>query len=371
MKVAFVISSLGIGGAERVLVNMANYWAERGNDVTLVSMDSPDAPAFHVLNERVRLISLNLLANSANPVQAIRQTVGRIRAIRQTMCAIRPDVIISFMDRMNVLTLFASRRLGIPTIVSDRVDPACPNIGRAWNALRTISYRYASALVLQTARFKPFYAPKIQSRIFEVPNPISKLVRSCAPGTLQGREEIVISMGRLVDYKSFDVIINAFAEVADKNPAWKLHMYGQGPEKESLQALIDEKGLSSRIKMMGVTDEPLVKMSEASIFALASVAEGIPNVLIEAMAMGCAVVSTDVGGVPDVVVDGKDGLIVPMGDRAALSRALGLLMSDPELRLSIGRNAVAIRDRLSEDRIMGMWEEVVRSVTAGHKEMLR
>ena len=127
---------------------MANYWAERGEDMTLITL-SPQPNDWYTLDRRIKRVALDALSSSAHVVQALRENVRRILRLRRALRGARPDVIVSFLDKTNVLTLMASWGLGIPVVISERNDPREYNIGLAWSVLRSVLYRRADAIVVQ------------------------------------------------------------------------------------------------------------------------------------------------------------------------------------------------------------------------------
>ena len=145
MRITLAISTFDIGGAQRVMSLMANYWAAHGHDVTLVSL-SPQSEDWFKLHHLVRRVPLDLLSASSNLGRALCQNALRILRLRDELRRSRPDVIISFMDTTNVLTILASRGLGIPVIISERNDPRQHTMGLAWSTLRSLLYRRADAL---------------------------------------------------------------------------------------------------------------------------------------------------------------------------------------------------------------------------------
>src|SRR5215212_7740439 len=150
VRVTLVIPLLSSGGSERVMSTMANYWAAGGRkEVTLITLDAESAD-FYALHPEVRRIALGLIASSRHPWEALRNNLRRLKRLRQEIRASEPDVVISFIDWMNVLTLLASSGLNKPVIVSMRIDPRQHHIGRIWSMLRRLLYPRASAVVVQS-----------------------------------------------------------------------------------------------------------------------------------------------------------------------------------------------------------------------------
>ena len=174
-------------------------------------------------------------------------------------------------------------------------------------------------------------------------------------------------MGRLDPGKRFDLVIDSFADVAPDHPDWRLVILGDGPERGALAERIDRHGLSERIALPGAVARPDSVLERCRLFVLASDYEGFPNALCEAMACGLPVVATDCPvGPREIVRDGVDGVLVPPGDRRALSGALHQLMGDDGRRDRLGRSAREISRRLAPAEILDRWDDLLRRVSRRH-----
>lgn len=362
MHITLVTTTFGAGGAERVLSIMANYWAEQGKNITLITL-STQSSDWYELHPRVKRVGLDDISFSAHIGQAIRDNIGRIMRLRRALRKTHPDVVISFLDTTNVLTLIASWGLGIPIIVSERNDPYRNTIGWAWNGLRSLLYRYADAVVVQSCAIRD-WALKITGvkTIHVIPNPVTPLCNgSKQVSRSHGSTHMVAAMGRLVRQKGFDILIEAFGRCAGRHADWSLVILGEGPNRVSLQTLAADLGIADRVKLVGQIPEPGTILKGADLFVLSSRYEGFPNALLEAMACQLPVVSTDCsgGGPREIIRDGVDGILVPADDVAALAGAMDRLMADSNERRRLGARAYEIIERFSAEKIMKMWDELV------------
>jgi glycosyltransferase involved in cell wall biosynthesis len=364
MRITLAISTFDIGGAQRVMALMANYWAAQGHDVALVSL-SPQSKDWFELHHLVKRVSLNLLSASAHLGRALCQNALRVLRLRDELRQLRPDVVISFMDTTNVLTILASHGLGIPVIVSERIDPRQHAIGLAWNTLRSLLYRRADALVVQSPALRDWAREvAVDARVHVIPNPINPVFNGTATAA-RCREtgHTVVAMGRLVRQKGFDLLIEAFARCAGQHPDWSLVILGEGEERLNLESLISAVGLQDRVRLAGKVPDPGPTLGQADLFVLSSRFEGFPNALIEAMTCKLAVISTDCPcGPRDIIHDGVDGLLIPPEDVNALAKSMDHLMSNPLERQRLGASAMEVAERFGIEKIMGMWDELVAHI---------
>jgi glycosyltransferase involved in cell wall biosynthesis len=173
----------------------------------------------------------------------------------------------------------------------------------------------------------------------------------------------VISMGRFVSQKGFDLLLEAFAQCADAQPAWDLVVYGDGPDREDLHALMSKLGLEDRVSFPGVTEDAPAAFADGDLFVLSSRWEAFPNVLAEAMACELPVIAFDCRfGPRSIIRPGVDGVLVPHGDVDALAAAMRALMRDEGRRRRLAERAVEVRTRFSPEAIETAWDEVMSAV---------
>lgn len=383
MKILFFVSSLNAGGAERVATTLANAWAKRGDQVVLVPTYLKRHTSFYPIDEAV---TLTWLADS--PGHSLARNVpglGKWLQIRQLIRATQPDVIVSFLTNVNVNVLIASMGMDVPVVVSERTNPVhSQSAGKVLQCLRRMTYRRARIVVMQTqASVEPFRALVPGVRDVEVvPNPLPSTLPVAAVGDaalsasprLQDPEtqlfsqsaaptaRHVVAMGRLVATKQFDVLIDAFGQLAPHHPDWNLTLWGDGPLRSTLEQKISDMGLCGRVILAGRTSEPWQALSRADLFAMTSRVEGFPNVLMEAMALGLPCVALDCpSGPAELTRDGQDARLVPLNQPEALINALQELMSDPSVRQALGQQAAkSVAQRYSLNTILAQWDDVFK-----------
>ncbi|MBN2374466.1 glycosyltransferase family 4 protein [bacterium] len=391
-SLTFVISSISSGGAERVLSLIANYWAEMGRKITILTFDDGREPPFFSLHPSIGHRFLGLASASSNPVQGIIRNIKRIFVLRHAIKEISPQLVISFIDQTNILTLIATTGLRLPVIVSERTDPYFHSIGRAWSILRILVYTRARCLVVQSGRALEYFPAFIRRKTMVIPNPVI-----CCPeksetptnlrftkrdeNTQRGfssektseenqkedesrKGKVIVGIGRLSHEKGFDMLLRAFRRISEFYPDWSLRIFGEGPMRISLGSLRDRLGLSGRVSFPGRTIAPDKELKKADIFVMPSRYEGFPNALCEAMACGLAVVSFDCpGGPKEIIRNGVDGILVLQGDITALAAAIESLINNEKERKRLGQNARReIIGRFGIEKVMPQWEDLLERV---------
>jgi len=359
-RVALVISDLGLGGAERVVCALAGHWIGEGCEVVVVTVASPDIDVYQ-LPAGARRVSIGLARPSRNVVDGGVQASRRVLALRRALVQFAPEVVVSFLESTNVLSLLATPGLGMPLIVCERTDPRYARVGWPWIALRRVLYPRATAVVVQTQAVAA-WARAFCSRVEVIENFVERAARHAEPGTDRGPKRL-LAMGRLSEEKGFDQLIEAFGRLAGTHPDWSLTILGEGPERSRLEVLAAALGLERRVSLPGLVTEPLPYLLAAHAFALPSRHEGYPNALLEAMAVGLPAVAFDCpSGPADIIQDGRNGLLVPAGDVARFAGALGRLADSPGERVRIGSKAQDIAVTHAPGRVLGRWSELLKDV---------
>jgi GalNAc-alpha-(1->4)-GalNAc-alpha-(1->3)-diNAcBac-PP-undecaprenol alpha-1,4-N-acetyl-D-galactosaminyltransferase len=357
--ITFVIYTLQCGGAERVISIMANYWAEKGYDIFLLTFDGGSVKPFYSLHNRVKHIPLNLQTTSSQRVMAYYENGKRILGIRKAVTQIKPDVIISFIDMANIFVLAATRGLGIPLIVSERSNPFLYKIGRNWDRLRHLLYPFADAIVVQSDYVRPYFSKNLQGTIHTIPNPVLKPASTSRKPFLTQQPGFV-AVGRFTEEKGFDLLILAFASISIRHPDITLTIIGDGPMRGELETLIQSKNLQQRIFLPGKVANIYTILQQSEIFILSSKFEGFPNALCEAMASGLPVIATDCPfGPKDIVRHNIDGLLVPPGSIESLAEAMVQMISDTSFREQCAKKSIEITNRFHIDTIMAKWEKLI------------
>jgi GalNAc-alpha-(1->4)-GalNAc-alpha-(1->3)-diNAcBac-PP-undecaprenol alpha-1,4-N-acetyl-D-galactosaminyltransferase len=362
LRLTLVISCLSSGGAERVMSFLANQWASTGRQVTLITLDTRENDAYP-LDPRIERIGLDALAESPTFLHALGSNYSRVRKLRRAIRDARPDVVISFIDSMNILTLFATLGMRVPVVISPRVDPRQHRIGAVWSLMRRLVYPRAAAVVMQTQDAEQWMRQRLNRRATTIPNPLASDTQRIEHNA---KRNLVLAAGRLTPQKGFDLLLRAFAAVAKEFPDWQLTIAGEGEERGRLESLVQELSLCGRVLFPGKVADLSTLFAESDLFVLSSRYEGFPNVLLEAMAAGLAVIAFDArSGPADIIRNGIDGVLVENIDPESLAAAMRRLMSSREERTRLAARATEVRKRFRGERVMPMWDRLLARLCGG------
>lgn len=358
MKVTFFIGSLYGGGAERVTCNLASFLAKNSHQVEILTMS--ETKESYELDSRVSTQSLLPLADRKNKLW---NTVVRFPRLWKYMIRTKNDVYVVMLPKTTIMLLAFRWMTKAKVIASERVDPAAYS-SRIGNALKRLSKR-ADGFVFQTEDARAWYGDAVKDvKTAVIPNAINPAF--IRPSYIGEKRNVIAGAGRLSDQKNFSLLINAFSRLAPEFPDYDLIIYGEGDKRGELERLAAAHGLSSRVSLPGNIRNIADEMEKNSIFVLSSDYEGMPNVLMEAMALGLPCISTDCpcGGPRFLIQNNENGLLVPVGDAEKMAEAIKRMITEKELSEKCSINAAEITDRLAPDRVYRKWERFILSVVS-------
>lgn len=348
MKLLFLSFLHGFGGAERQNVMLANALVDRGHDVTLVSMSVNNT--FYDIDSRINYIYL------PDRSKGILNLLSRYHDIKSLIKTIKPDLTVNFWFQPAYMTAMMSKRLTGKVIYSERGDPGDNEYSGILGMIRKVVLPRIDGFVFQSKGAQDFFENNVKKRSVVIPNPV--FIHADDFPTITTRRKSIVTVGRLHPQKNQMLLINAFARIVDTFSDYKLGIYGDGDLKDELQSRIDSLEISDKAILKGTSKKIHNLIYDAALFVLSSDYEGIPNTLLEAMALGIPCISTDCrpGGARELIHSGNDGLIVPINDETALANAIKDLLSDEEKASEMGIKAKKTAQRFDPISIYSQWE---------------
>ena len=352
MKIAFIIPSLGFGGAERVISVLANNFV-KNNEVYILTTNAPKDIAY-VIDTRVKNINVHQKS-------VFKTWLG----VRRVCNEKKIDVAIAFMSDIGIISAVFLAFSRTKLVVSERNDPFIDKKknSKKIKLLEKLSRLFIDGYVFQSNGAKQYYPQKCQKKSRVILNPID--LDKLPERNTDIIDNRIVSVGRLQKQKNQKMLIEAFALTKAKE-MYTLHIYGEGPLRSELTDQIEKLGLKDRVFLEGNSTKVLDDIKNASLFAFTSDYEGLPNALIEAMAIGIPCVSTDCspGGARMLINDGQNGRLIECNNEVAFARAIDETLFDDEVLKLYSTNCVKIRDLVGVEKISKEWIEFIGDVFA-------
>lgn len=321
-KYLFTIRSLTGGGAERVVSILASYMAEDGYDVSIIVYVKSNHN--YALSNKVKVYYM------PNPKIGVVGKIGRIEDMRQLIDSIKPDVIIPFVGTVLFVSYFASRSARIPFIRTIRNSPWIEEGHGIEKLFRNYLNNKAVAIMVQNEEQIDFFPQRLKKKIFVVPNPVSEQVLLKKKKNYTDQIRRCIAVGRLEEQKNHEALLKAFAVIKKRHPEITLDIYGTGQEFEKLQKLIKELKIEQSCHLKGRNDHIEDKLIEADMFIMTSKYEGMPNALMEAMAVGLPCLSSDCKTGPKTLIENnRNGVLYDEGNDEDLIKKWDWLLEHP------------------------------------------
>lgn len=349
MKIHFLLPALSGGGAERVMVILANHFASIGHEIFLITFNPGEA---YSLDTGVKRIKLHHGKFPNHKIRTFLNLRGYYASSQN-----RPDVLISFLTLNNLIAVLVARLYSLKVIISEH-NSQLHVPGPVWLSkfTRNFIYKRADVVTVLTAFDIEFYK-KRNCKVVVMPNPCT--FKSITDNS-HPREKTILAVGSLdrYDHKGFDNLIELIAPILLKNPDWKLKIIGGGNKGEVfLKTLVQQNNLQDHVIFTGFTDKVAAYMHNASIFILPSRYEGLPMVLLEAMSQGMACIAYDCKtGPSDMIQHNINGLLIPDQDVIAMQTGLQLLLNDAGLRQRLGEAALKSLDNYTLETVAAQWE---------------
>ena len=353
MKITFFIGGLGKGGAERVVCNLANYLLSHQHEIDILTVGDSEAYELDDKIKRYKLIRNNERKNVL--VDSIKR-IGRLLLYLRN----KRDVFIVMLPFTTILLLKLRFFVKGKVIASERSFPT-NYTSREQSRLKKLAHR-SDAWIFQTKASKLWYGNSVgKAEAIIIANPINEHFIKDYQAPI--RRKIIVTAGRLTEVKNHSLLLRAFSEIAKDFNDYELIIYGEGGLRQALESEALDLGISNQVFFPGFAEWGK-EAGDASLFVLSSNLEGMPNALMEAMALGLPCVATDCdgGGSAFLIENEKNGLLVPKGDVDALATAMRRMLSDKAFAEHCGKEAHKICDRLAPDKVYAQWEKFIKEV---------
>ena len=358
MRIGFLISNLSSGGAERTVAYLANYFAKEGIETDILMYGNKHT-VFYELVDGVNIMPLCREGSVSGLMSRISKILERVKNFKFYVKKCRPDVIFSICGNM-FYTLFTRRSYAL--IASER---SCPEAETSKKTvfLRKFYAKRVDGYVFQTKRAKEYYKRYVGGPDgIVIQNAIGNpLVYKVTTPSL--RENKIVAMGRLVPVKDYETMLKAFQIVSNKYPDYVLEIYGEGPLLSALKELAGALGIAEKVKFMGAREDAILQMNSAKCFVLSSIYEGMPNALLEAMAIGLPCVATNCpNGPAELIQDGENGLLVNIGDVDGMAQAIIKFLDDVEFSEKCMEEAKKVRESNDINKICEQYLKYAKSL---------
>ena len=359
-KIAFLIPCLSPGGAERVVVTLANKFANKFK-VFLIVINKTES--VYNIHKEVNIIYLqDKYTPSTSLIEAIKSNVIYVKKIIKIAKNNQIDILIGFTTSVNILTVISSILLNKPNLISERNNPEVYVPGTFWRVLRNFWYPFTNGLIVQTEFIKGFYKNIIhESKIKIIPNPIDEIMVSLRKDYSE-RDNVILTVGRLDANKNQRLLIEAFANLNVGN--WKLIIAGDGDLREEYEELTASLGIADKVDFVGNVNKISDFYNKAKIFVFTSQSEGFPNALLEAMSFGLPCISSDCpSGPSEIIKNNESGYLIEVNNREQLEDRLISLINNPKICMEFSAKAIKSTEKFMIQKIYKQWKTLILNLT--------
>lgn len=340
-KILFVCGALYGGGSERVVARLANYFDRQGYQVVIAATRTDER---YPLNDSIKVENID------------GNHLGIIISLRRVSKRVQPDVMIAMGTFFNYCAVLAKIN-GCKVIGSERSDPEVTGKGFFKRHFRNFMYQHVDTMVFQTPDARALFPERIKCKSEVIPNPLEDNLIEPFTGK---RDKRIVNFCRLSPPKNLRLLIDSFEMFCKKKPGYELHIYGEGPERESLEKKVKLSHLEGAVILHHNKKNIHEIIRNAAMFVSSSDYEGLSNSMLEAMALGLPTICTDCpcGGARMMIQDGVNGLLVPIRNKVSLCNAMLRLANDTSLSYSLSCEATKVRSQLSLFKVAKMWEKL-------------
>lgn len=357
MHVCFLYSSMNKGGAERTIQSISNYLIENGQDVSIIVLAGTESS--YKLNSKVNFYRLDLFKHTTGFHNTISKKITMIKKVKRQLSHMDIDVVICFSVVTQLLAVLSNLKRKFKIVGAERNNPYIFQKNTKWYFIKKPLSLLMDGFIFQTIKSSEFYPKKTVKKGVIIPNSV---VVSCHK-KYSFNNKSICSVGRLENQKDFITLIKAFSIVSKELEDYSLDIYGEGKEKNNLQNLINELNLDDLAHLHGIKDNIHEKMLDSSIFVLSSKYEGMPNALMEAMALGMPVISTNCDmGPEELICHNFNGLLVNVGDYEEMANQIIAIAKNKELANKLSSNAIRIVESNSVSNVGMKYKNYIEQV---------
>lgn len=363
MNIALITGVMTNGGAERVVSVLANYLILHGHKPFIFSIAG--GPCGYALNHGVQYVP-----NDTTHLYGIERIMQRTGFLGSKMEEFQIEIALSFCTEANIYAIAASKKVGIPVVVSERNDPYRDPPSVVKRKLRDLIYPFADGYVFQTPKAKGYFSCAIQAKSTLLPNPINQNIPDPYFGP---RKKNVVAVARLEPQKNIELLLKAFAVFAQSQQNYTLEIFGKGSLEETLRDVSMSLKIDDRVFFHGFSPSVFDKIKDAGMFVLSSNYEGLPNALLEAMALGLPSISTNCPvGAPEMLIkNSENGLLVEVDNVNELAEAMSSLAANDDYAAELGRKASSVRYLYAPDEVCPQWVDYLQDVLDDEKRVPR
>ena len=351
-ELIIVTETLGVDGPERVITELINEWIKKNYQISVIVTRSELGKATYNIHDSVKIIKVDDHSKGG-----VLSRFNEARSVRKILKKHPNAVGVSLLVSTSFSLAIGSIGLKNRIVLSERNDPNQVPFTKLQRKMRDLSLELADACVFQTEDAKEYFSKRIQKKGTIIYNPVNPELPARYSGE---RKKTIVAAGRLAKQKNFQLLIKAFAKVANRHPDYQLWIYGEGPDRQELEELVEKLGLTKQVIMPGFSNDVYSKMLDCTAYVSSSDYEGMSNSMLEALAMGIPTICTDcpIGGARTVIQNEFNGILVPVGNVEPLSKAILKIIEDNSFSDMIGKNAYCIREKLNIQNIAAQWEKL-------------
>lgn len=354
-KIYFYMNNLVRGGAERVIIQLAKKFQEQGNEVLIItSFKGKDE---YIIPTEINRLNLEKRQDFGN---RLRRNVRLIKKLRRIIKKDKPDVLIGFMQEPNFRVILATLGLKTKCLISVRNDPDREYSGKLGKFIGRFVLPLADGCVFQTEEARQWFPIKLQKKSEIIYNEVGDAFFNVD----YEPQKTIVTLGRLNQQKNQKMLIEAFSEIAADFPDRIVLIYGKGPLEKDLKDIIERKKLSQVIRLMGVTENVVNVLKNAEMFVLTSDYEGMPNALLEALAVGVPSIATDCpcGGPRMIIEQGENGILISPNDTKALAIQMKKILEDEALKKRLSQNAKLSAIKFKPSNVFSYWDRYIDEI---------